>query len=124
MKRLLAAVVLFCLILSAYLSGYFYIKQTCNQANELLSDCIKEYELKNSAVESAERLENFWQKKEKLLSVFANHTEIDEIELTISTLKVYSSTDDKVHFSEYSGNVKILLHQLHEDIIPSIHSIL
>lgn len=124
MKRLLAAAVLLIFILTSYFSGYFYIKRTCSQANKLLGDCIRDYEADNKAINSAEKLEKFWQKKEKILSIFANHTEIDEIELTISTLRVYSKSDDKIHFAEYSGNVKILLHQLNEDIIPNIHSIL
>jgi len=123
LKRLLAALVLFVMIITAYLIGFFYIKNTCAKAGELLETCIEEYNKNNNALKSANELEDFWQEKEKLLSVFANHTEIDEIEMTISTLKVYSTTDDKVHFREYSGNVKILLHQLNEDIIPSIHSI-
>ena len=70
-----------------------------------------------------EELEKFWGEKEKLLSVFANHSEIDEIELAIYSLKVYSETSDNEIFYEYSGTVKTLLHQLLEDTIPSVHSI-
>lgn len=124
MKRLLAAVILFCIILSTYFGGYFYIKQTCDKAKDILEACTNDYQEKNNAFDSVKRLEKFWQEKEKILSIFANHEEIDEIEFTISALKVYSDTDDEVHFYEYSDNVKILLHQLYEDIVPSIHSIL
>lgn len=123
MKRLIAAGILFVLVLAAYLTGHFYIKNTCDTAKELLNECINAYETQNEAGSKAEKLKNYWTEKEKPLSFFANHSEIDEIELAISTLEIYSVTDSKELFSEYSGTVKTLLHQLVEDSVPNIHSI-
>ncbi len=123
MKRLIAAGILFVLVLAAYLTGHFYIKNTCDTAKELLNECISAYETQNEAGVQAENLKKYWAKKEKPLSFFVNHSEIDEIELAISTLKIYSVTESKELFSEYSGMVKTLLHQLVEDSVPNIHSI-
>lgn len=123
MKRLIAAAVLLFCVAASYLFGYFYIQKTCDKANTLLDDCVAAYKTEQNAKNKAEELEKFWGEKEKLLSVFANHSEIDEIELAIYSLKVYSETSDNEIFYEYSGTVKTLLHQLLEDTIPSIHSI-
>jgi len=90
----------------------------------LLKECNADYNEKTDATVSTKKLEDFWTKKEKILSLFANHTSIDEIELAISTMLTYSNTSEKELFFEYSGTVKTLLHQLMEDTVPGVHSIL
>lgn len=124
MKRLLAASILFIIITGSYLCGFFYINSTCDRAKELLKNCEEEYYINGNAEKSTKELTEYWQKKEKILSIFANHNEIDEIELTISTLKLYSKTENKDYFFEYCDTVNILIHQLMEDTVPNIHSIL
>lgn len=123
MKRLIAAGILAVFLLTTYLIGFFSIKNVCDDANSLLKDCINAYNLEKNAEEKAKNLEDFWSEKEKILSFFANHSEIDEIELAIGTLRVYSRTNENEIFSEYCGTVKTLLHQLMEDTVPNIHSI-
>lgn len=124
MKRLIAAGVLFALVLTAYFSAFFYVRNTCETAEKMLSECISAYENKRDAEAQAKELDEYWQNKERPLSVFANHSKIDELEQAISTLRVYSATEEEELFAEYSGTVKTLLHQLNEDITPSIHSIM
>lgn len=124
MKRLTAAGILLIFVLTAYFSGYFYIKNTCKTAEKMLKECISAYENQNDAKNETEKLERFWSKKEKPLSIFADHKEIDSIEQAIMTLKIYSKSDEKELFDEHSHTVKILLHQLLEDTVFSIHSIM
>ena len=124
MRRLIAAGVLFSLVLATYFTGFILIRNTCNTADELLKSCITLYNDGKDAKSEAKKLEKYWTKKEKPLSIFADHNEIDEIELAISNLIIYSSSENKELFDEHSKTVKTLLHQLKEDIIPSIHSIL
>ena len=124
MKRLIAAGVLIIFVVSTYLTGYFYIKNTCDTANALLKDCIEIYKTDKDATKSAKKLNDFWSKNEPLLSVFANHSSIDEIELAISSLENYSDSPDNKIFYEYSSTVETLIHQLMEDTKPSMHSIL
>lgn len=124
MKRIITAVILLIFVLTAYFSGLFFIKNTCNTANDILSDCVTAYKNQNDAIEQAEKLEKFWSKKEPLLSAFVNHSSIDEIELAISNLTVYSHSTEKELFYEYSKTVRTLLHQIMEDTKPSMHSIL
>ena len=124
MKRLIAAAILALVVTGLYLTSYFYITDTCDKTKELLKECITAYENKDNPEEKAEKLDSFWGKKEPLLSVFASHSKIDDIEEAIYCLKIYSKTDEKEIFYEYHGTVKILIHQLLEDTIPGVHSIL
>lgn len=123
MKRLIAATILFIFVVVSYLTGYAFINSTYKTANNLLEECISVYETDNNAYNAAKNLKNFWEEKEGLLSVFANHSSIDEIELAISSMLVYSNTKDNEIFYEYSSTVKTLLHQLLEDSKPNMHSI-
>lgn len=124
MKRLIAALILLVFVLTAYFTGYFYISNTCKQANELLEECTAAYNNGKDASEPTEKLDKFWSEKEKPLSVFVNHAAIDEIELAIASLLIYSSTAEDELFFEHSQNIKTLLHQLMEDTVPGVHSIL
>ncbi len=124
MKRLIAATILFIFVTASYITGYAYINKTCKTANRLLEECINIYDDNNNAYSATEKLNNFWSEKEGTLSVFANHSSIDEIELAISSMLVYSDKKDNEIFYEYSSTVKTLLHQLLEDSTPNMHSIL
>lgn len=123
MKRLIAAGILTVVVISVYLTGFFVIDNACDGAKTILNKCINAYKNEENADEIAENLKSYWGKKEKILSVFANHSEIDDIEMAIDILCIYSKTKEKEIFSEYSGTVKTLLHQMKEDTIPNIHSI-
>lgn len=124
MKRLIAAGILAAVLLALFLTGYFYVIDTCDKTKELLSQCSTAYDRGENAEEIAEKLDTFWNQKEPLLSVFSSHNKIDDIEEAIYCLKIYSKTDEKEIFYEYHGTVKILLHQLLEDTRPGVHSIL
>ena len=124
MKRLIAAAILFVFIISCYFTGFFFIKNACKETGKLLEDCVTEYDNTSNSSDKAQKLKNYWSKAEKTLSIFVNHARIDEIEKSIDTLLVYSNTDEKEIFKEYSGEVKTLLHQLMEDAVPSVHSVL
>ena len=124
MRRLIAAAVLIVFVIAIYLTGYLYIDATCEKAEKLVGDCVAAYE-KNENIEfHTKKLEKYWSGKEKMLSVFTNHSVIDEIELTIESLSMHSKYPDNEMFYEYSSTLKILFHQLMEDTTPSAHSIL
>lgn len=124
MKRLFVSGILFILVIVSYISGYFYIDNTCKEADSLLEECITAYRNGEDVEEYSDRLEEFWSNKESILSVFTNHASIDEIELAIYSLSVHSNYPDNAMFYEYSGTVKTLLHQIIEDTVPGMHSIL
>lgn len=123
MKRLIAAAILLVFVASVYFTGYIYTDKACKKTTKLLEECVTAYDSNENPENKAEDLKEYWAKAEKTLSIFANHARIDEIEKSIDTLLIYSNTDEKEIFKEYSGEVKTLLHQLMEDTVPSVHSV-
>ncbi len=123
MKRIVATIILSVFVISSYFVGITYIKASCEKANILLDRCTEIYKSDKDATAASKELGEFWTKTEPYLSLFANHAQIDEIELAISSLQNYSNSKDNTIFYEYSGTVKTLLHQMLEDNTPSMHSI-
>ncbi len=123
MKRLIIAGVIFVIVIATYLTSLYYITDSCNQAKTLLNNSVKVYSENKTAESQAKEMRDYWDKKEKVLSVFVNHDRIDEIEMAISLLNVYAKQKDNELFYEYADTVKILLHQIIEDTKISPHSI-
>ena len=123
MKRSIAAIVLLVLIIGAYIFNYTYVNNTCKKTDDILENCIEIYKSGQDATEKAKELKNYWTDKEPFLSLFANHSMIDDIELAISSLTVYTDTKNNAIFYEYSGTIKTLLHQMIEDTRPTMHSV-
>lgn len=122
MKRLIAAGILLAAVIAAYVSGFMYITKTCNETKELVLRCEEAYN-GGEAYKHAEELNNLWDEKEKALSFFINHDRIDDIELEISSLLLYSKTKEEILFYEHIETLKMLLHQVKEDTRISVHSI-
>lgn len=123
MKRLIPASILLILVIIVYLISLIYIKDSCKTANRLLNNSISIYDKQGLAINEANELEKFWDKKEKSLSLFVNHNHIDEIELAISAMNIYANDYENTLFFEYSEKVKVLLHQIMEETYFTIHSI-
>ena len=122
MKRLIAAGILLAAVITAYIMSFAYITKTCDETKELILRCEEAYD-EGVAYKYAEKLSKLWDKKEKALSFFMNHNRIDDIELEISSLLLYSETKDEILFYEHIKTLKMLLHQVKEDTRISIHSI-
>ncbi len=123
MKRLIIAGVLFVSVIAIYLISVCHITNSCNKARQLLNNSVAAYTEKSTAINEAKILEDYWNKKEKLLSVFVNHNRIDDIEQAISLLNVYAKNEKDPLFYEYADTVKILIHQILEDTKITIHSV-
>ena len=89
----------------------------------MLDDTIKTYKEEKNAEDNAKNLKKYWEKEEKILSLFINHNHIDEVEQSISSLNVYAKEKDNVIFYEYADKIRVLLHQIIEDTKLSAHSI-
>lgn len=122
MKRLIAAGILLAAVMAAYISSLMYITKTCDETKELILRCEEAYS-EGEAYKYAEELSSLWDEKEKALSFFMNHNRIDDIELEISSLLLYSETEDEILFYEHIETLKMLLHQVKEDTRISVHSI-
>lgn len=124
MTRLLAAFFLSAFIITSVFFSVFYVKSVCKETRNMLNECIDAYDKNDKAYKKADALSKYWESKEKILSIFVNHQNLDEVESAIKSLKDYSDTDDNEIFYEYSGSVEMLIHQLLEDTLPGVHSIL
>lgn len=123
MKRLIAAAVLAVIIAAVYFAGNLYIKNVIEKSYVLVDQCYNDYKKGENSEKTAKKLKSYWAENESLLSVFANHGSIDEVEKAINTMVIYSSTAEKEIFMEYSDTVKTLLHQLREDNSLTMHSV-
>ena len=123
MSRLIAALVLAIVITGVCITGNTYINKVIDKSNILIDECITNYESHNNPENKATELKKYWSKNEGLLSIFAHHKNIDDIELAIDSLLTYSNTNENQIFYEYSGTVKTLLHQLSEDNSLNMHSV-
>lgn len=122
MKRLISAGILLAAVITAYVLSLIYITKTCDETKEIILRCEEAYNDGN-AYKYAEELSNLWDEKENTLSFFMNHDRIDDIELEISSLLLYSKTSKEILFYEHIETLKMLLHQVKEDTKISIHSI-
>lgn len=122
MKRLISAGILLAAVITAYVLSLIYITKTCDETKEIILRCEEAYNDGN-AYKYAEELSNLWDEKENTLSFFMNHDRIDDIELEISSLLLYSKTSKEILFYEHIEMLKMLLHQVKEDTKISIHSI-
>ena len=53
MKRIIAAFILLIFVSAAYFGGYFFVKNTCKTANEILEEC--SFAFKNEPIENLVR---------------------------------------------------------------------
>jgi len=123
MKRLIPASIIFVLVIITYFTSLYFITESCDKAKSLLETSVQTYSQQKTAEKEAKKFKNFWDKKEKVLSVFVNHDRIDDIERAISLLNVYAKSPDNELFYEYADTVRILIHQLMEDTKITVHSI-
>lgn len=123
MKRLISAGILFAFVVAAYVSSFIYIKKTCNETIELVRLCEENYKDGKNAYETAEKIDEIWVDKEQTLSFFVNHDRIDEVELELSSLLLYSRTDNEILFYEHIETLKMLLFQIKEDSMINAHAI-
>lgn len=123
MKRLIPAGILLLTVILSYIFSLSYITSTCNEVNDLIDKCESAYINGENSYETAEKLKDTWSGKEKILSLFVNHDKIDDIELELSSLLIYSKSDSSNIFYEHIAVLKMLLHQIKEDTEINSHSI-
>ena len=123
MKRLIAALILTAIVIGVYIIGYIHIVNTCEKTNELIDECISAYEKGDNVTECSEKLKKFWSDNEKTLSIFENHAVLDEIELSLHILSVYSNYKDDGMFYDYAYRTRTLIHQMLDDTMFGMLSI-
>ncbi len=123
MKRVIPAIIILVIVLASYFGSYIYINNVCDTVHKGIEDCISEYKEHGTAKADANWLQNYWDKNEKILSFFVNHAMIDEVEMSISHIKLHSAFKDNHMFYDACDTAKTLLHQIMEDTKISAHSV-
>ena len=123
MKRIIPAVIILFIVIFSYIGSYIYINNVCDTVEEKIGNCLNEYKKEGIATNSTKKLNDYWDKKEKILSIFVNHELIDKIEVSISNMNLHSNFEENTMFYESCDTVKMLLHQVKEDTRISAHSV-
>ncbi len=124
MKRLIPALVILAVIIATFAGSYVYVNTICEEATHLINQCIDEYNEKGIDETKTDEFKKYWDKKEKILSIFANHNVIDEIEVSVANLEYHSKLKDNNMFYDSAIRIKTLIHQIMEDNKITAHSLL
>lgn len=88
MKRLITAVVFIFIGTAIAVFGYFNLRSICSEMNDSLTELIKyaESEDKDATQDAAKYAKGKWDKKNSLLGVYTNHSEMDELQIIMKDL--------------------------------------
>ncbi len=123
MKRLIPALIILVITIGLFIFSYYYVNNTCETATKLIDECIEEYESNQTRTNKAKEFKEFWDKKEKTLSIFVNHRAIDDIEVSVAELSFHSNFNENTMFYDAAIRIKTLIHQIIEDTKVSAHSL-
>ena len=111
MKTFIVSLLIFALTIAGTVAGDFYLNDVAKnmeQYCQTLSD--------QTAGEGAEELEKaykdmdeYWQKKKKILSVIIDHSHIGEIDKSLSEMKVAIETDERSEMLLAGARVKTVI---------------
>lgn len=100
MKRIIAAVLGFVLMLSLGIVSTLYFDDTCKKVSATVNEAI--HQAKNedfeAAAETTQKAENFWESRRKLLSFVMNHGFLYEVDSRLTGLSSLSTDDAKEEF--------------------------
>ena len=113
MKRLIAAAIIFILIVLTGIFGIFTIKSTGADVEKRISE-IQKTALTNSG-KRAEEFFYFWEDKRELMAVFVNHEAIDEIGRLAAKMVSAERSGDKEILFENANEILFIIRGIEED---------
>ena len=125
MKSVISAVVIFIFIVVTGLFSTIYVD---NVTKEMLQIVYKnEKYFSNLKWKDAEneilKLEKYWAKKRRVLSVFINHINLMEVDITVSKLKNATKMHENADFFYESDNLVLILLNINEQQKISVENI-
>lgn len=89
MKRLVTAIVFILIGTALAVGGYFSLRTICRDMNNSLYNVISfaQNEDKDKALSAVKEAKENWDKKNSLLGVYTNHSEMDELQILMKTLE-------------------------------------
>lgn len=126
MKTLLISMLVLAVLISGILAYSAYLARVEKAVLEdinAISDCVYSENWKDAENKTKKLIEN-WEKTEKILSMFNDHGDLDEITLAISDMKESVSNQDEEHSYKAIAEIKILLERLKKNEEFSIENVL
>lgn len=126
MKRLIAAGILFAVVLGISLAGSVSVK---HYSEELEDRLIKIQEAVNqenftSAYSQSQDLVNFWRVAEDVMAIFVNNAHINKIGSSVIKLPALCNREEKGNIMGECQTVRYLMNHISEDERFSVFSIL
>lgn len=122
MKRLIAAAIIFILIVLTGVFGIFTIKSTGAEVEKRISE-IQKTALTNSG-KRAEEFFYFWEGKREVMAVFVNHAAIDEIGRLAAKMVSAERSGDKQILFENANEILFIIRGIEEDESFSLFTML
>ena len=126
MKTFIVALLVLGIMISGIVGYSIYMKnfeeKLLNNIDEISVKLIEE-DWENSYIEY-EKMYHFWNKNEKILAMFNDHGDLDDIKLEIVDLNESIVHKDKEHSQKAVDNIKVLLKRLIKNESLSIENIL
>lgn len=124
MKRLIAAGILFAVIIGFCITGSIVVGNTYKEFEKKTEECGKLYSTDpDSAAKRFKDIKKDWEKRENYLSLFVNHEIADDISVALSRTASYAESKCDAAFYAELAAAKMTLHQMIEDQKISAHSI-
>ena len=119
MSRIIAAIVLISLLVGFCVSDRIIVNNTYEELNMLLLECENSADSKMAV----KKLQEEFEKKEGLLSVYVNHDTLDEIAESVARLKSLAGISTAEYLSECAA-IKLKLEYIKKDSGINLHSVL
>lgn len=100
MKRIVASVTGFLLILATGIAGCVWFDKTCTEIESSINESIRLTEQGQyaEAATVVQNTENFWEECHPLLSLYINHSHLYEISIRLTGLAQLSAEESKEEF--------------------------
>lgn len=125
MKSVISALCIFILIIILITSSYYYTKNITIKMTEMISK--NEIFVAKGDTESAKnemkKINELWIKNREILAVFVDHSEIEETDLSLSSLDAELKTLNSSGFLKESSRTELLISSIFEKQKISIPNI-
>ena len=116
MKRIIAAAVLVVLVALLAVTESMYIKNFCKHKKQEIQDVENLYtEDISECTDSAKRFKEEWDCLQSKMTLFVNHSLIDQISEDATRIPVYAENRDKSEFYAACADIERALKQISDD---------
>lgn len=117
MKRIVAAVALLAFIFVVLIIGNFVINRECDYLKVDIDELKKQIMTENTekAKEKISDINSLWEKRKTVMSIFSNHSPLDNITIALSELTVAIEANDKNYSLVKCGEISALVGRIKEE---------